>query len=180
MKSTKLSQFKQDPNNANRGTDRGRSVVQDSLKRLGAGRSILVDKNGVAIAGNKTAEAALAIGLDDAIVVQTDGSKLVVVQRTDLDLATDATAKELAIVDNRASELGLDWDAQTLAQLSEEIDLSGLWTEEEFDTLTEGFGDNVSEFEPTTAEEQSRLDQSQPKEMECNCPECGHKFIQKY
>jgi site-specific DNA-methyltransferase (adenine-specific) len=132
VKSTKLSQFKQDPNNANRGTDRGRSVVQDSLKRLGAGRSILVDKNGVAIAGNKTAEAALAIGLDDAIVVQTDGSKLVVVQRTDLDLATDATAKELAIVDNRASELGLDWDAQTLAQLSEEIDLSGLWTDDEW------------------------------------------------
>jgi len=33
--------------NANVGTDRGRSLLAESLRDLGTGRSILVDRNGV-------------------------------------------------------------------------------------------------------------------------------------
>lgn len=138
--SSKTSEFKQDPRNANKGTERGRQIVKDSLQRLKAGRSILVDKHGVAIAGNKTLQAAIDAGLQDAIVVETDGSQLVVVKRTDLDLETDAAAKELAIVDNRASELGLEWDAEIIAELNQEIDLSGLWNPGEFQALIGDLG----------------------------------------
>jgi hypothetical protein len=121
-----------DPWNPNRGTDRGRAVLADSLRRLGAGRSILVDKHGMAIAGNKTLEAARGLGVTRTIVVPTTGQELVVVQRTDLDLATDATARELAVADNRASELGLEWDAQQLAAiLNEGGDLKGYFSERE-------------------------------------------------
>jgi hypothetical protein len=35
-----------DDKNANRGTLRGRGLLEKSLRRLGAGRSILVDKDG--------------------------------------------------------------------------------------------------------------------------------------
>jgi hypothetical protein len=63
----------------------------------------------MAIAGNKTLEAARGLGVTKTIVVPTTGQELVVVQRTDLDLASDATARELAVADNRASELGLEW-----------------------------------------------------------------------
>jgi len=88
------------------------------------------------IAGNKTLEAAVSIGLDDAIVVQTDGRRLVVVQRTDLDLATDAAAMELGVVDNRAAELGLSWDAPVLQSLAESgADLSKLFTADELAML---------------------------------------------
>ena len=53
MKITKLSDLKLDAKNANLGTDRGRKMLKQSLAELGAGRSILADKHGNVIAGNK-------------------------------------------------------------------------------------------------------------------------------
>ena len=59
-------------------------------------------------------------------------------QRDDLDLATDARAKALAVADNRTSELGLEWDSRRLQQLVEEgIDLSTFWSPEEFEALVQ-------------------------------------------
>jgi hypothetical protein len=109
-------------------------MIEDSLRRHGAGRSILLDKHGNIVAGNKTAENAAAIGMDDVLVVQTDGKRLVAVQRMDLDLA-DPQTRQLAIADNRSAELSLAWDAEILAGLSEEVDLSAFWTEDEMAAL---------------------------------------------
>jgi len=83
----KLSDLKPDTRNANRGTKRGSEMIQASLKEYGAGRSILLDKHGNIIAGNKTAENFGALGHEDVLVVQTNGDQLVAVQRMDLDLA---------------------------------------------------------------------------------------------
>lgn len=121
MKQIKLSDLSQDKRNANKGTTEGHAIIEKSLSKLGTGRSIVVDKNGVIIAGNKTAIAAQSAGIDDATLVESDGTKLIVVQRTDLDLQHDSKAKELAIADNRASELSLNWDEDILLELSEEI-----------------------------------------------------------
>lgn len=110
VRNAKVTDFTPDNHNANRGTERGLRALDRSLRNLGAGRSILVDKNGVIIAGNKTTDRAVDIGLEDAIVVETDGTQLVVVQRTDLDLATDSRARELAYNDNQVASLDLDWD----------------------------------------------------------------------
>jgi hypothetical protein len=132
---TTLADLVQDDRNANAGTARGREMVERSLHKLGAGRSILVDRNGKIIAGNKTHEAAAAIALDNPIVVQSDGKRLVVVQRTDLDMDEDTAARELAIVDNRAGETGLEWDTSVLAGLGENIDLSQFWTRDELSEL---------------------------------------------
>lgn len=53
------------------------------------------------------------------------------VQRTDLDI-NDKAARELAIADNRASEIGLEWDVDILKQFEhEEVDLSPFWDERE-------------------------------------------------
>jgi len=62
------------------------------------------------ISGNKTVEAARAAGMTSIAVIETDGSSLVAVQRGDLDLKKDKKAKELAIADNRVSEVDLDWN----------------------------------------------------------------------
>ncbi len=128
--------LKLDPHNANRGTDRGRRAVADSLAECGAGRSILVDRDGTVIAGNKTLEAAQALGLP-VRVVESSGDELVVVQRTDLELdGEDQRARRLAYLDNRAAQLGLDWDTdQILADLEAGVDLSGLWDDTELDEL---------------------------------------------
>jgi hypothetical protein len=86
-------------------------MIRRSLEKLGAGRSILLDSKGRIIAGNKTAEAAGDIGLDDVLIVRTRGDKLVAVLREDLDLDDPAgQARELAYADNRAGQVSLDWN----------------------------------------------------------------------
>ena len=109
-------QLQFDRRNANKGTDRGRELLEQSIKELGAGRSILVDKEGNVIAGNKTLAAARKAGLKVRIV-PTDRDELVVVQRQDLDL-DDGTgeARRLAYLDNRVAEIDLAWDAEILAE----------------------------------------------------------------
>ena len=130
-----LSDLTSDPHNANRGTARGREALADSLRAYGAGRAVLVDRHGVVIAGNKTVEQAKAQGLG-LRVIESDGSELIAVRRSDLDLASDARAQALAVVDNRVSELGLEWDEAMLRDLDEAgVDLSTFWTDEEFAAL---------------------------------------------
>ncbi len=51
---TTLSDLSPDLRNANLGTERGHAMLERSLQETGAGRSILVDKHGKVIAGNKT------------------------------------------------------------------------------------------------------------------------------
>jgi hypothetical protein len=137
VRNAKIGELTPDERNANRGTERGRYMLDHSLRQYGAGRSILVDRNGKVIAGNKTIEAAADIGLDDVIVVQTDGSQLVAVQRTDLDLDDGDRARLLAYADNRASEGGLEWDAEQIAaDLGEGLDLSALFRDDELPSLT--------------------------------------------
>jgi DNA modification methylase len=131
----KLKDLIPDEKNANKGSERGQQLLENSLRKCGAGRSILIDKNGRILAGNKTVENAGAIGMDDVIVVQSDGTKLVAVQRTDLDLTKDKAAKDLAIFDNRVSEVSLSWDVDVLKELDAEIDLKEFWTEAELDIL---------------------------------------------
>src|SRR5712692_2334423 len=126
-----------DSHNANRGTVRGEHALAHSLHELGAGRSIVADRTGRVIAGNKTLEQATQLDLP-VHVIRTDGTALVVVQRTDLDLTGDDRARRLALADNRASELGLDWDVEQLkTQLTEGLDLTEFWTDAELEHLFE-------------------------------------------
>jgi hypothetical protein len=124
-----------DKRNANKGTMRGVAMVEESFERNGAGRSVLADKNGKLIAGNKSAAAFVETGGDDIIVVQTDGTKLVVVQRTDLDLDNDSDtrARELAYADNRTAQIGLDWDSVVLDEdrKNKNLDLSYMFRADE-------------------------------------------------
>ena len=67
-----------DPLNANRGTDRGRTALARSLRSTGAGRSIVIDKNGRIIGGHKTVEQARQLGLP-ITVVPTKGDVLALI-----------------------------------------------------------------------------------------------------
>lgn len=136
VKRIKASELTPDIRNANKGTERGRGALETSLRQYGAGRSILVDKHGRIVAGNKTLETAAEIGLDDVLVVQTDGTQIVAVQRMDLDLAQDDKARMLAYADNRVGQLDLDFDAEILAEdLAAGLDLGAFWQEFELDEI---------------------------------------------
>ena len=137
-----------DIRNANKGTERGQYMVEHSLSQYGAGRSIVADAEGRIIAGNKTLQAAADLQIP-VRVVETDGTELVVVQRTDLDLASDdQKARLMAYADNRSSEVGLEWDAEEIAiDLSEGLDLDGLFQEFELDNITEQITSDYSDFD---------------------------------
>src|SRR5580700_1421009 len=137
-----LSSLSLDERNANRGSARGRKMLQDSLRNLGAGRSVLVDREGRVIAGNKTVETARKLGLKEIAVIETDGDTLVAVRRGDLDLTTDKRAVELAVADNRVAEIDLDWNVEVLAAL--DIDLGQFWDEEELAELMSDDGGPAS------------------------------------
>jgi hypothetical protein len=132
IRTVPIADITPDPSNANRGTPRGKKLLRKSLKNLGAGRSILVDKNFVAMAGSKTLEEAKNQGFTRVAVVDTDGDTLVAVRRTDLE-AEDKKAQELAIADNRISEVDLSWDPEILKET--DADLSELFEPLELDRL---------------------------------------------
>src|SRR5262245_49375336 len=130
-----LADLTTDPKNANKGTPQGKRMLSTELKTFGAGRSIVVDRHGVVIAGNKTFEEAKALGLA-VRVVDADGKALVVVRRTNLDLASDPEARQLALADNRVGEVNLEWDPRLLETFAADgIDLSALWTPQELERL---------------------------------------------
>lgn len=135
-----------DTRNANRGTDRGRALLEQSLRELGAGRSILVDKAGRIIAGNKTYETWQE--MSNAVeIIKTQGDKLIVVQRDDLDLdEPNGIARRLAYYDNRTGQLDLEWDIeQLMSDLDSGMDLGDLFYDFELDTLIGSLNDEQSE-----------------------------------
>jgi DNA modification methylase len=115
-----------DPRNARKHGERNQSTIRASLKECGAGRSIVADAEGVIVAGNGVYEQAQALGLP-VRVIETDGTELVVVKRTDLK-TDDARRKLLALADNRTAELA-EWDEDALAAIVAElgeVDLAGI------------------------------------------------------
>lgn len=113
LKKMKISDLVHDAKNANKGTDNGKAMIKKSIESNGLGRSILIDKNNQIIAGNKTTSNAEEQGYDDVVVVETTGNTLVAVKRMDIDLDTPE-GRELALADNRTSEMNLNWDKDIL------------------------------------------------------------------
>ena len=132
VRTVPIAELVPDPDNANKGTARGRKLLKNSLKKLRAGRSILLDKNFTAIAGSKTLEEAKKQGFKKVTVVDSDGETLVAVRRTDLQ-ANDKTAQELAVADNRVAEVDLAWDQEVLK--GTQADLSEMFEPLELDRL---------------------------------------------
>lgn len=134
----KISDIKFDRANANKGTERGRYAIEASMREFGFADAGTLDKNNAIIGGNKRTEVAGEIGMDDAIVIDVDGTKPVFIRRNDLDLFSteDDRARRLAYALNRSQQLSLDWDAeQVLADINAGVDLSGLWKQDELSEL---------------------------------------------
>ena len=119
---SRIDELIPDDFNANKGTEYGQHLMEKSFRELGAGRSILLDKNNKIIAGNKSTETAAAIGMQDIIIVETDGTKLVAVKRTDIDIDSKQ-GRELAIADNATSKANLAWDKDMMQQINEQWDV---------------------------------------------------------
>lgn len=172
MSNKKIIELYPDRRNANRGTERGRKLLENSLSKLGAGRSIVCDKHGVVIGGNKTLAEAQRLGLEIE-VIHTQGDKLVAVIRDDLDLETDPRARELAYVDNRVAELDLDWDIEQILSDIDSFSLEGLWSEAELQRLQDGIDLAAFEALATSSDESTNKsnEADEPTTSSSNKPE---------
>lgn len=139
FRKAKITDFRPDPANANKGTERGLRALDDSLSEVGLGRSIVTDKNGYIIGGNKTVERAVDQGFENALVVETTGDELVIVQRNDLDLLANEPnnrARKLAYYDNRVAQLDLAWDVeQVRMDIDSGLELGNLFHDWEVDNF---------------------------------------------
>ena len=119
---TTLDALTLDGRNFNRHTEQGMSLLEKSLRELGAGRSILVDKDNNIIAGNGIVEAAGKAGITRVRVVEVQGDELVAVKRTDMSLDS-REGRQMALADNATAAADLSWDTDTLQEVADEFDI---------------------------------------------------------
>lgn len=125
-----------DPENVRIHDQHNQNAIGQSLRDLGAGRSILIDAENVIIGGNGVYEQAQELGIPVKII-ESDGSELIAVKRTDLK-SSDAKRKALAIADNRTSDLSFFDDAKLRGMLDQcgELAAAAGYTPEEIAELT--------------------------------------------
>ncbi len=115
IKSTELIA---DDKNFNKGSENGAEMIRKSFQKFGSGRSILIDKNNRIIAGNKSVEYS---GIDDVLIVESDGTQLIAVKRTDIDLDSPQ-GREMALADNASAKANIVFDAELIeAELGEAV-----------------------------------------------------------
>lgn len=168
IKEAKISDLVFDDKNFNKHTEFGMSLIEKSIRNNGAGRSILIDKNNRIIAGNGVTEIAGQIGLEDVQIVESDGTKIIAVKRTDIDLDSKQ-GREMALADNATASVDLAWDEEQIQFAEEEF---GMVAEEwgvnlDFETegVTSGERDNTKGFAKVTL----MLTDEEAEELEQRC-----------
>lgn len=116
-----IEQLAQDQHNFNKGSEQGQELMERSFKEMGAGRSILIDRNGNIIAGNKSQKAAIAAGIKKVRIIETTGDELVAVKRTDVDIDS-AEGRKMAYLDNLTTQVNLTWDETELQAVQADVE----------------------------------------------------------
>lgn len=126
------NEIKFDKRNYRRHCAKNKSLIRKSLEECGAGRSIVIDNSGEIIAGNGIYEQAQKLNIPTRII-ETDGSELVVVKRTDLT-PEDKRRKQLAVMDNSTSDSS-EFDFDSLQADFDVAQLSDWGLDDYFDEL---------------------------------------------
>ena len=113
-----MKEIKFDHRNYRIHNEKNKELIKRSLEKYGAGRSILVDGDGEIIAGNGVYEQAKILNIPIKIV-ETDGTELVTVVRTDLKTGDEAR-QGLAIMDNSTSDSSENDDSLLIQDYSQE------------------------------------------------------------
>ena len=102
----KIIELLEDPANARKHNEKNLKAIQNSLKKFGQQKPIVVDGEGIVIAGNGTLAAARSLGWSDIAVVRSELK------------GRDATAYALA--DNKTSDLS-EFDDDALQKALEQL-----------------------------------------------------------
>jgi len=135
--------------------------IAASIKEFGFTNPILIDENKGVIAGHGRLLAAGKLTLAEVPTIVLEG-------------LTEAQRKAYVIADNKLA-LNAGWDTTSLTaelerlkELDFDLDILSFSTEELETLLKEPF------FEPGTEEDQGKLDELDPKWIDC--PNCGKEF----
>ena len=148
-----VGDLKPDPDNARVHGSRNLGKIQQ--------KPIVVDGNGVVLAGNGTLEAAKKLGWKNIAVVRTN--------------LKGSDRKAYALADNRTNELG-GWDHDVLAEQLQELSSIGIdldelgWAEDEVSILISPNSDE--EAAPETFKEIS----PDTLGLDNKCPKCGFEW----
>ena len=113
----------QDEHNYRKHSDTNKARIKKSIDEAGLGRSVVIDADGVLVAGNGVQQ---VVDKDTPVkVVETDGTELVVVKRTDLH-TDDPRRKTLALADNATSD-DVEWDFEAIEADGWDADSAGEW-----------------------------------------------------
>lgn len=139
MKKEQLSNFTLQKVNSNRHKPRGMGLLDNSIAKDGWIGSITVTADNETFDGSARLETAYGrFGEDvEPIIVDADGTRPIIVRRTDIPNADDPKAKRLSVAANRVAEVNLDYDLEVLAELHEEVDLSEMFFADEIAALME-------------------------------------------
>lgn len=133
-----IKELKFDEHNFNRHNDEGMSLLEKSIKENGLGRSILLDKDNNIVGGNGVTEKAIELGKTKVRIIETDGSELIAVKRTDLTLDSEQ-GRKMALADNSVAHANLEWNEEELQKAQDEWGLvPEEWGVELPDELTGG------------------------------------------
>ena len=138
-------------------------MIEKSFRELGAGRSILLDKNNRIIAGNKSQQAAIATGITKVRIVDTEGDEIVAVRRRDVDLDSKL-GRELAFADNATQQVSLAWDEAELQQAAQDygLDIADFGFDiEDLPQVTFPTGDDVHTNSSNSDNEESDNDEEE-------------------
>lgn len=160
-----IANLRQDPKNSRKHDPRNIAMIVESIQKDGVSRSGVINKTGKVICGNGTLEALAEAGIEEIIVVPTNGKQWVVVQRNDL---TEEQETRISIADNRTTDLS-EFSGEALMDLEKDFNglLKPFFTEKELDKMLKK---ELNHALPS-------LDKKEPTAPdEAECPQCGHHF----
>jgi len=110
--------------NTNKHTERGMALLEKSIQKDGWIGAITVAADGETFDGSARLETVGAVmGESEPIVVDVDGTRPVILRRTDIESVDDPRAKRLAVAANAIASADWNPDGPLLAALAAEDDL---------------------------------------------------------
>ena len=150
--------LKQDGNNYRKHSDTNKARIKKSIDEAGLGRSVVVDADGVLIAGNGVQQ---VVDPDTPVrVIETDGTELVVVKRTDLH-TDDPRRKTLALADNATSD-DVEWDTAAMEADGWDADSAGEWGVVAFEDEESGY-EEQEQCEKKEKQNRNKIDEAVEK-----------------
>lgn len=155
IKVTTIGEFRPQQANPNKHTQRGLAALDKAMSDVGYVAPMTAAADGEILDGSARLETAAVRFGDEVIVIEHDGTRPIIAQRTDVPDAQSPIAKAISYSANRIAELDLDWDVEQIAaDLAAGVALEALWSDRELAEL-------LSELPPGDADAEPQIDKAE-------------------